>query len=237
MAAATPAATVKATDGTGSLFSRRAVLHLADGTEWKGFSFGAHRSTSGECVFQTGTETSSLFIVNHSSGMVGYVESLTDPSYTGQLLVLAYPLIGYECAHLFIANPLRNYGVPPTSVDRWGFPQSFESSRVHVSALIVGEVSEQFSHYTATRSLPDWLQEQGVPGIHGIDTRALIKHLRDRGSLLAKIIVEVLSIETEARAEHLLCSPTRFHRWSRSTLTRRISWPRSASLVSTIASE
>lgn len=101
MAAATSAAaaTVKAADGTGPLFSRRAVLQLADGTEWKGFSFGAHRSTSGECVFQTGTETSSFFIAKPSSGMVGYVESLTDPSYTGQLLVLAYPLIGYECAH------------------------------------------------------------------------------------------------------------------------------------------
>lgn len=97
MAAAPPtaAATDKVSDAIGALFSRRAVLQLADGTEWKGYSFGAHRSTSGECVFQTGAWYAALSMSLTCEGMVGYVESLTDPSYTGQILVLAYPLIGY----------------------------------------------------------------------------------------------------------------------------------------------
>ena len=86
--------------------------------------------------------------------MVGYPESLTDPSYRSQILVLTYPLIG-------------NYGVPPDDRDQNGLPKWFESEKVHVSALIVGELSEKYSHWAATRSLSDWLKESQVPGISG----------------------------------------------------------------------
>src|SRR6202040_3772657 len=87
---------------------------------------------------------------NRAVGMVGYTESLTDPSYEGQILILTYPLIG-------------NYGVPnrPTSVDN--LPLEFESSRIHVAALVVGYYSEDYSHFLAKSSLGTWLKENDVP--------------------------------------------------------------------------
>lgn len=110
-----------------------------------------------------------------STGMTGYVESLTDPSYKCQILVLTYPLIG-------------NYGVPNhTNDDEYGLPRFFESNRIHASGLIVSEYCEQYSHWNASRSLADWLVESKVPGIHGIDTRQLTKILREKGSMLAKV--------------------------------------------------
>ncbi|RDX50766.1 carbamoyl-phosphate synthase [Lentinus brumalis] len=141
-----------------------AVLELADGTAFRGISFGAEgKSVAGECVFQT--------------GMVGYTESLTDPSYEGQILVLTYPLIG-------------NYGVPPrpeaASVD--DIPVDFESSRIHVAAVVVGSYSEDYSHFLAGSSLGRWLKESGVPAIYGVDTRALTKKIREKGSMLARIL-------------------------------------------------
>ncbi|KAI0641799.1 carbamoyl-phosphate synth [Trametes meyenii] len=141
-----------------------AVLELADGTAFRGISFGAEgKSVAGECVFQT--------------GMVGYTESLTDPSYEGQILILTYPLIG-------------NYGVPPrpkeASID--DIPHDFESSRIHVAALVVGSYSEDYSHFLAGSSLGQWLKESGVPAIFGVDTRALTKKIREKGSMLGKIL-------------------------------------------------
>jgi carbamoyl-phosphate synthase / aspartate carbamoyltransferase len=110
------------------------------------------------------------------SGMVGYTESLTDPSYEGQILVLTYPLIG-------------NYGIPsrdtPSLED---LPVDFESSRVHVAAVIVGYYSHDFSHYLAKSSFGQWLKEQGVPALYGIDTRALTKKIREKGSMLGKVL-------------------------------------------------
>jgi carbamoyl-phosphate synthase small subunit len=107
--------------------------------------------------------------------MTGYVESLTDPSYKCQILVLTYPLIG-------------NYGVPnQTKYDEYGLAKYFESSRIHASALIVSEYCEQYSHWNASRSLSDWLTEAKVPGLYGIDTRKLTKILREKGSMLAKV--------------------------------------------------
>ncbi|OSD00398.1 carbamoyl-phosphate synth [Trametes coccinea BRFM310] len=140
------------------------VLELADGTAFRGISFGAEgKSIAGECVFQT--------------GMVGYTESLTDPSYEGQILILTYPLIG-------------NYGVPPrpkeVPVDE--IPQDFESSRIHVAGLVVGSYSEDYSHFLAGSSLGQWLKESGVPAIFGVDTRALTKKIREKGSMLGKIL-------------------------------------------------
>lgn len=120
--------------------------------------------------------------------MTGYVESLTDPSYRGQVLVLSYPLIG-------------NYGVPPPTKDENGLDLFYESEKVsalqdltqrcqiQVAALVVADYSEEYSHWNAISSLGDWLKSQNVPAIFGVDTRALIKHLSVSGSTLAKIIV------------------------------------------------
>ncbi|KIM31363.1 hypothetical protein M408DRAFT_64583 [Serendipita vermifera MAFF 305830] len=142
-----------------------AVLELSDGTLYAGISFGAEgKSVAGECVFQT--------------GMVGYTEALTDPSYEGQILVLTYPLIG-------------NYGVPArvkAEVDK--IPDDFESSRIHVAGLIVGYHSEDFSHFLAASSLGTWLKENGIPAIHGVDTRALTKRIREKGSLPGRLLAK-----------------------------------------------
>lgn len=109
--------------------------------------------------------------------MVGYPESLTDPSYTGQILILTFPLVG-------------NYGVPSREeVEQHlnQLPRYFESSRIHIAALIVGRYSGDYSHYLARSSLSDWLKEHGVPALHGVDTRALTKKLRSQGVMLAKV--------------------------------------------------
>jgi len=124
------------------------------------------------------------------SGMVGYTESITDPSYEGQILVLTYPLIG-------------NYGVPerPTSGD--DLPSEFESSRIHIAALVVGSYTDDYSHYLAHSSLGTWLKEKNVPAIYGIDTRALTKKIREQGSMLAKVLARRPEIPP-GRLLHLL---------------------------------
>jgi carbamoyl-phosphate synthase small subunit len=139
-----------------------AVLYLADGSvPILGESFGANTSTSGEVVFNT--------------GMVGYPEALTDPSYRGQILVLTFPLIG-------------NYGVPDENVkDEHGLPDYFESSEIHIAGLIVSSYSWQHSHWAAMKSLGDWLKERNIPAIYGVDTRELTKKLREHGSLLGRM--------------------------------------------------
>ena len=141
-------------------------LELKDGTSYHGFGFGAQKSVAGELVFQT--------------GMVGYPEAITDPSYRGQILVITFPLVG-------------NYGVPSRDTidqDLGNLPPYFEASQIHISALVVASYSgEDFSHYLASSSLGVWLKEQGVPAIHGVDTRALTKRIRDKGSMLGKILL------------------------------------------------
>jgi carbamoyl-phosphate synthase small subunit len=139
---------------------KRISLELADGTAVEGFSFGAPRSAAGEVVFNT--------------GMVGYPESLTDPSYRGQILVLTYPLVG-------------NYGVPPAEREH-GILKHFESERIQVAGLVVSEYCERYSHWNAVKSLGEWLVESGVPGIQGIDTRALTKRIREKGTVLGRIV-------------------------------------------------
>lgn len=142
---------------------KSATLVLEDGTHFKGVSFGAEKSVSGEFVFHT--------------GMVGYAESITDPSYCGQVLVFSYPLVG-------------NYGVPPDTTDAQGIPLFFESDKTHVSGIVVSEECELPSHWNSTRTLGEWLKEKGVPAVSGVDTRALIKVIREKGSLAGKIIIE-----------------------------------------------
>ncbi|XP_030626460.1 multifunctional protein CAD isoform X2 [Chanos chanos] len=142
---------------------KMASLILEDGTTFKGRLFGANTSVSGEVVFQT--------------GMVGYPEALTDPSYKAQILTLTYPLVG-------------NYGVPKEEAGEFGLSKWFESSRIHVSALVVGEVSQNPSHWSSALSLDQWLKEQGIPGLEGVDTRCLTKKIREKGTMLGKLVVE-----------------------------------------------
>jgi carbamoyl-phosphate synthase/aspartate carbamoyltransferase len=142
--------------------NQEGILQLSDGSVYKGTSFGASRSTAGELVFQT--------------GMVGYPESLTDPSYKGQVLVITFPLVG-------------NYGVPSEEViDEYGLQKYFESSKVHIECLIVASYSQDYSHYLAKSSLSEWLIKHNVPALFSIDTRLLTKKIRNNGSMLAKVL-------------------------------------------------
>jgi carbamoyl-phosphate synthase small subunit len=136
---------------------KNALLFLEDGSIFYGWSFGYPCETSGEVVFNT--------------GMVGYPESLTDPSYHGQILVQTYPLIG-------------NYGIPKTLTDSFGIPIHFESERIQVNGYIVSEFSKRPSHWCYQKTLNQWLIEQKIPGLYGIDTRELTKKLRARGVML-----------------------------------------------------
>ena len=137
---------------------REAKLILDNGEEFKGWSFGAETNTAGEVVFNT--------------AMTGYPESLTDPSYAGQILVTTYPLIG-------------NYGVPETGGSP--LPEFMESERIHAKALVVADYSEKYSHWNAKESLSDWLRREGIPAISGIDTRRLTMLLRERGVMMGRI--------------------------------------------------
>ncbi len=146
---------------------RKVKLILEDGTVLEGKSFGYEKSVAGEVVFYT--------------AMTGYPESLTDPSYTGQILVSTYPLIG-------------NYGVPADHTEN-GIHKHYESDKIHITGLIVSDYSVGFSHWNAMMSLGDWLKSQQIPGLYDIDTRLLTKILREKGSLLGKIEFEDQKID------------------------------------------
>ncbi|MBI3051437.1 glutamine-hydrolyzing carbamoyl-phosphate synthase small subunit [Candidatus Woesearchaeota archaeon] len=145
-----------------------AYIELEDSTKFYGKSFGSEEAAAGEVVFNT--------------GMVGYPESLTDASYKGQILVLTYPLIG-------------NYGVPGDEKDELGLLANFESPRIQVRGLVVADYSAKYSHWKAVRSLGDWLKEQRIPAITGVDTRALTKKLREKGVMLGGISADGSSPE------------------------------------------
>ncbi len=142
---------------------RNVTLVLDDGSRFQGKSFGYDAPVAGEVVFNT--------------AMMGYPESLTDPSYAGQMLVMTYPLVG-------------NYGVPPFTFASNGLPNFMESGKIHVSALIVSDYSEEYSHWNAVESLASWLKREHVTGITGIDTRELTKILREHGVMMGKIIFD-----------------------------------------------
>ncbi len=142
---------------------RDITLILDDGSKFHGKSFGYEKPVAGEVVFNT--------------AMTGYPESLTDPSYAGQLLTMTYPLIG-------------NYGVPPFSVESNGIATYMESDKIYASAIIVSEYSGDYSHWNAVESLSDWLKREHVPGITGIDTRELTKVLREHGVMMGKILFD-----------------------------------------------
>jgi carbamoyl-phosphate synthase small subunit len=153
---------------------KKAILVLEDGTLFTGIGFGAATKTSGEVVFST--------------GMVGYPEALTDPSYKGQILTLTYPLVG-------------NYGVPANDLS-FGLPMYFESSRIQTSGLVIHELCTEPYHWASTRTLDKWLQDEGIPGISGIDTRRLTKRLRTRGVMLG--ILQVCEAGEEPNVYELL---------------------------------
>ncbi|GAA5980116.1 hypothetical protein JCM10908_001541 [Rhodotorula pacifica] len=160
----------------------RMLLELADGSAYEGYSFGADKSITGECVFQT--------------GMVGYPESLTDPSYSGQILVLTYPLIG-------------SYGVPKRpakgTVNPAELPREFESYKIHVAGLIVSNYSgagEDFSNHAAYSELAEWLKEEGIPAVYGVDTRDLTKKLRERGSTVGRLSQRKRDVPYQAGASN-----------------------------------
>lgn len=142
---------------------KKATLILDDGTRLEGESFGYEGNSAGEVVFNT--------------AMTGYTESLTDPSYAGQIMTLTYPLVG-------------NYGVPSAESGNDGLEAFMESGRIYPAGLIVGDYSEQFSHWNAKESLSEWLKREKVPGITGIDTRALTQKLREAGVMMGRIEVE-----------------------------------------------
>uniref|UniRef100_A0A672MR03 Carbamoyl-phosphate synthase 1 n=1 Tax=Sinocyclocheilus grahami TaxID=75366 RepID=A0A672MR03_SINGR len=152
-----------------SMKAQTAHLVLEDGTKMKGYSFGHDHSAAGELVFNT--------------GLVGYPEALTDPSYRGQILTLTYPIVG-------------NYGVPNTQqLDELGLKKNVESDRIQVSGLLVQDYSSEYSHWNSVKSLAQWLQEEKVPALFGIDTRMLTKIIRDKGTVLGKIEFDGQTVE------------------------------------------
>ncbi|MDD4257097.1 MAG: glutamine-hydrolyzing carbamoyl-phosphate synthase small subunit [Bacteroidales bacterium] len=140
----------------------KARIILEDGTVFEGKSFGYEKSVAGEVVFNT--------------AMMGYPESLTDPSYAGQILVMTYPLVG-------------NYGVPERVSLPNGLSRFMESEQIHVEALVVFDYSKDYSHWNAKDSLAAWLAAEKIPGVYDVDTRALTKLLREKGSMKGKIII------------------------------------------------
>ena len=139
---------------------KKITLVLENGVNFDGFSFGYEKPVAGEVVFNT--------------AMVGYPESLTDPSYAGQILAVTYPLVG-------------NYGVPDDKIVN-GLSEFYESEKIQVNGLIISEYSHQYSHWNASKSLGEWLKEHQIPGIYGVDTRELTKLIREKGSLKGKIV-------------------------------------------------
>ncbi|KAK2742418.1 Multifunctional pyrimidine synthesis protein CAD [Onygenales sp. PD_40] len=140
----------------------RATFTIRDGPVFHGKSFGAKSNISGEAVFTT--------------SLVGYPESLSDPSYRGQILVFTQPLIG-------------NYGVPSAERDENGLLKYFESPSLQAVGVVVADVAERYSHWTAVESLGEWCAREGVPAISGVDTREIVTYLREQGSSLARITI------------------------------------------------
>ena len=142
---------------------KKAKLLLGNGRTLEGWSFGYDGPSTGEVVFST--------------SMVGYPESLTDPSFEGQILCVSYPLVG-------------NYGIPDMAAGPDGLAMSAESERIHVRGLVIADYSENYSHWDAVESLGDWLKREHVPGISGIDTRALTRMIREEGVMPGEIVIE-----------------------------------------------
>lgn len=140
---------------------KKVRLILEDGSHYEGWSFGYEKDVTGELVFNT--------------AMTGYPESLTDPSYAGQLIVMTYPLVG-------------NYGVPAFSKESNGLSTFMESGKIQAEGLIVSDYSEYCSHWNSVETLSEWLKREHIPGVSGIDTRSLTKKLRESGVMRGKLV-------------------------------------------------
>jgi carbamoyl-phosphate synthase small subunit len=163
--------------------SNPAVLLLEDGSLFLGKGFGAETTTVAEVVFTT--------------GMVGYPESMTDPSFAGQVLTFTYPLIG-------------NYGVSSMQdLDLMGLPQQFESESIKVSGIVVQENCERPSHWSSRRTLSEWMRNEGVPGISGVDTRSLVTKLRERGVMMG-ILANGVELSSKSELLKLLKRSTKY---------------------------
>src|SRR3972149_9995498 len=138
--------------------TNNSIVLLENGEIFEGLSFGKDNDDiiSAEIVFQT--------------GMVGYPESLTDPSYKNQIIVFTFPMIG-------------NYGVPNNEKNKYGILQNFESDKIHVAGLIIDNLFDNNTHWKSTKSLNDWLIENDIPGVYNIDTRKLTKIIREKGTM------------------------------------------------------
>ena len=163
---------------------KKATLLLGNGRKMEGWSFGYDGPATGEVVFST--------------SMVGYPESLTDPSFEGQILCVSYPLVG-------------NYGIPDMATGPDGLALRAESERIHVRGLVIADYSENYSHWDAVESLGDWLKREHVPGISGIDTRALTRMIREEGVMPGEIVIEgdfstPLEMTTSCHSEEALGS-------------------------------
>ena len=179
-----------------SRLDREAILLLEDGSIFFGKGFGAEIDAIGEVVFNT--------------GMVGYLESMTDPSYAGQILTFTYPLIG-------------NYGVPPYSLrDEYGLPRFFESDSIKVKGVVVQEACREPSHWASKRTLSKWMESEGIPGIEGVDTRALVAKLREAGVMMGIIASGAEAREKERIAELL----ARAEKYGSQHLVEGVSVPR-----------
>lgn len=151
---------------------------LDDGSSYPGIGFGYPYDNAGEVVFNT--------------GMVGYTETLTDPSYRGQIVCITYPLIG-------------NYGVPSKKIlDSYGLPKYFESDRIQVKGLLIHRLSSVASHWACIKTLDQWLYEERIPGIFGIDTRELTKKLRARGVMMGAVSVSENRLTDDTRLSELM---------------------------------
>ena len=178
----------------------RGTLFLEDGTRFDGDGFGAPVRCVGEVVFTT--------------GMVGYPESLTDPSFRGQILTFTYPLLG-------------NYGVPPNGVDGPDGLPVLESSEVQVRAAIVRGTTRP-NHWAMGRTLEAWLADEGVPGVRGVDTRRLTEHLRSHGVLRG--VVDVAPIDRRPSNEDLLSTIRRAPQYAQEKFMEEVS-PRKPSVL------
>ncbi|MCC6548434.1 MAG: carbamoyl-phosphate synthase (glutamine-hydrolyzing) small subunit, partial [Ignavibacteriaceae bacterium] len=141
---------------------RKAKLMLEDGLTLEGYQFGYEDAAAGEVVFNT--------------GMVGYPETMTDPSYSGQILVITYPLIG-------------NYGIPDSSFEN-ELLKNFESDCIQVRGLVIADYSTEYCHWNAVKSLDEWMKEQKIPGLWGVDTRMITRRLREKGTMLGSLTPE-----------------------------------------------
>ena len=166
------------------------ILILEDGSIFRGQGFGAQTEVVGEVVFNT--------------SMAGYPELLTDPSYQEQIVVMTYPILG-------------SYGVPSHSIrDDWGVPLHYESDSIKVKGFLVHSLSRP-SHWSNRESLDDWLQKEKVPGIFGLDTRALTQRLRNKGTMLGIVKVSDSPINERSLVANLssLPDPNKQNLWER----------------------